>query len=275
MNKTKIPWCDWTWNPLTGCDAISEGCRHCYAEALSNRFGWTWGRSVFHSKRLTELKQAKPGDWVFVCSMGDFFHRTAKRAWQDAVIHEVVQHPELIFLFLTKRADAMKQYWSEYCAGSPYDLPSPRPMPQNVFLGVSAENQNMFDVRVSMLMEIPDVACRFVSVEPMLSHVRLGSQKPNWIIAGPETGQAARIPMQFDYSMDALRGECTCNGIPFFDKREGEQFVRQWPGYWRNAYDNCCHCENGRCVHPDYTQLGDCVWCPLFQKLSAEEYDDV
>ncbi len=35
MNKTKIDWCDMTWNPVTGC---LHGCEYCYAKGIINRF---------------------------------------------------------------------------------------------------------------------------------------------------------------------------------------------------------------------------------------------
>jgi len=272
MNKTKIPWCDWTWNPITGCSAASEGCLNCYARQMSERFGWQWGEAMFHTGRLSELKQAKPGDLVFVSSMGDFFHETVHSSWQDCVMHEVKNHPELTFLFLTKRASRMRDYFVSYVAGDPCVKRPPQVMPQNVWLGVTAENQVRAYERVPILLGIPDVAVRFVSIEPMLQEVRL-NPRLDWVIAGPENGPQSR---RFDpWWIESLLADCKAEGIPFFDKRNDPDVVRQFPGPHRFAYQNCCHYEQGACDHPQHRDLGDCVECPLFQKLAGEELEDL
>jgi len=269
MNKTKIPWCDWTWNPFTGCSAVSEGCVNCYARELSTRFSWPWGEATWHPKRLFELGQAKAGDLIFVCSMGDFFHHTAHDAWRDSVMHEIIEHPELTFLILTKRAELMREYFVRFRAPDMY-VTQGYDMPQNLWLGVTAENQTRANERIPVLLSIPDVAVTFASVEPMLGPVDLRGFMPrlDWVIAGPENGPKAR---NFDpWWIEKLCGEVVCAGSKFFDKREIPDVVREFPGH--AAYDNCCHAENGRCRHPENTQFRDCVECPLFQKLSDEEY---
>lgn len=69
MNRTKIPWADYRWNPIAGCSPVSAGCANCYAAAISKRFGFPWGKPVFHPERLDEPDKSKNPGRVFVCSM--------------------------------------------------------------------------------------------------------------------------------------------------------------------------------------------------------------
>jgi protein gp37 len=206
MNKTKIPWCDWTWNPIVGCSPASEGCAHCYAAAISKRFNLPWGRAWFVPERLDQpAKVRKPGR-VFVCSMGDFYHESVDDAWRTIVLNVIGQCPEHTFIILTKR---------------PERIPAGAPWFKNIWLGVTAENQARADERVRTLMArtcgIERPIVRFVSVEPMLGPVTFSGHtpKPDWVIAGPETGPKAR-PCDH-YAFEALAAESPC----FFDKRVG------------------------------------------------------
>ncbi len=36
-NKSNIEWTEMTWNPVTGCTKVSQGCKHCYAERMAKR----------------------------------------------------------------------------------------------------------------------------------------------------------------------------------------------------------------------------------------------
>ena len=81
MAQTTIEWCTTSWNPITGCTPISDGCQHCYAKRMALRLRGRYGypqddpfHVTFHPERLTEpLKWTKPR-LIFVCSMGDIFH---------------------------------------------------------------------------------------------------------------------------------------------------------------------------------------------------------
>jgi protein gp37 len=228
MNKTKIPWCDWTWNPIVGCSPASEGCANCYAAAISKRFHLPWGSAHFLPERLDQpAKVRKPGR-VFVCSMGDLFHESVPDDWIKQVFNAM--HPDILqpschtFQILTKRPQRMAEFFKRHTkAGGPIAW-------SNVWLGVTVENQARADERVPILLGIPS-AVRFVSVEPMLGPVDLASAAGvtywddpvagiHWVIAGPETGPKAR-PCQ-DAWINALAAESPC----FFDKRNPR---REWP----------------------------------------------
>lgn len=112
MNKTKIDWCDSTWNPVTGC---LHGCEYCYARGIANRFsshGDKWDdrkihvldekvyapeeeRSepypygfvpTLHRYRLNEYQNRKARN-IFVCSMADLFGDWVPDSW----IYEVFE----------------------------------------------------------------------------------------------------------------------------------------------------------------------------------------
>ena len=126
MNRTKIPWANWTWNPIVGCSPASAGCANCYAAAISKRFNLPWGSAHFAPERLDQpAKVRKPGR-VFVCSMADIGHETVKPEWREAVYAAMRGAPWHTFIILTKRPAALA------C-----DNP-----PENVWMGVSVERED-------------------------------------------------------------------------------------------------------------------------------------
>jgi len=168
--------------------------------------------------------------------MGDLFHDEVPDEFIDRIMAVVARAPNHIFLVLTKRPDRMLEYFADpnlsrrpeidlwRCtiaaswAQHYYDeIPETLwPLP-NLWLGVTAEDQQRANERVSLLLQIP-AAVRFVSVEPMLEAVDLSSWLPSidWVICGCETGPQAR-PMEVDWAR-SLRNECQEAGVPFFLK---------------------------------------------------------
>jgi protein gp37 len=191
MGKTSIEWATDTWSPITGCTPVSAGCKNCYAKRMAKRLAGRCGypeaphefRVTVHDDKMDEpLRWRKPRR-VFVCSMGDLFHEnvngtTIRRAWATMALC-----PQHRFLVLTKRPRSMcyemnalrgladSENWtlSQLC----------RPLP-NVWLGVTAENQEMADERIPVLLSIP-AAGHFVSYEPALGPVDFGPWlQPYW-----------------------------------------------------------------------------------------------
>ncbi|MCA9939952.1 MAG: DUF5131 family protein, partial [Anaerolineales bacterium] len=81
MAQSRIEWTQATWNPVTGCDKISPGCKHCYAERMSRRLQAMGNRNYAHGFQVTlhEHMLERPLSWhkpqlVFVNSMSDLFH---------------------------------------------------------------------------------------------------------------------------------------------------------------------------------------------------------
>ena len=245
MNQTRIEWADVTWNPITGCTPISEGCEHCYAARMAKRLAGRFGypkddpfRVTFHPDRLTEPLHWKKPRKIFVCSMGDLFHEDVKPDWIDRILSIIRRTPQHTYMVLTKRAVRMMHYM----------LAQWPPPPRNMWLGVTAENQRTANERIPLLLDTP-AALRFVSVEPMLSAVDLNERELlchtwrrgltigiylDWVICGAETGPGARS-MNYNWGRE-LHDQCQSVEIPFFFKKGngGEQppadlLVRQWP----------------------------------------------
>lgn len=248
---TKIEWADKTWNPITGCSRISDGCDNCYAERmakrLAGRFGYRKDKPfsiTAHVDKFNQPKSWKKPCRIFVCSMGDLFHPGVPDDRIDDVLSVTDEAPRHTYIFLTKRPKRMLKYFQE--RGFPGHS-------ENVWLGVTAENQRMADIRIPLLLQIP-ATVRFVSVEPMLEPVsvrhylslfgpkpppcreavehcgdckvygracRYGpiQQRPlEWILCGAETGSRRR-GMSLSWAT-ALRDQCIAAGTPFFFKKD-------------------------------------------------------
>lgn len=168
--NSKIEWTDHTWNPWRGCDKVSPGCDNCYMFRDAERYGLdasTVTRQGVLTFRAPLIRRGTPhggrkqhrrdykwadGDKVFVCSWSDFFHPAAD-AWRDEAWEIMRQRPGLIFQLLTKRP-------GKITSRLPADWGNGWP---NVWIGVTAENQEEADDRIPRLLSTPAVK-RFVSI---------------------------------------------------------------------------------------------------------------
>lgn len=211
MNRTKIEWCDYTWNPIVGCSPASVGCQNCYAAAISRRFKLPWGKPVFVPERLDQPRQAKTPGRVFVCSMSDIGHEEVEPMWRDQIYRAMAAAHWHTFIILTKRPAALA-----------IDMP-----PDNCWMGVTVCEQEEDSCTWGVLRyrRHKDDRVLFVSVEPMLEPVTFAhwDRKPDWVIAGPETGPKAR-PCEDEW-IDRLAAQSPC----FFDKRKRDGVRREWP----------------------------------------------
>ncbi len=249
---TKIGWTDQTWNPTTGCSRVSEGCRHCYAESLSLRNGWSrkpWTHNnapenvVLHPERLRKPYSWKTPSRVFVNSMSDLFHEQVPDAFIAQVFAVMADLPQHTFQVLTKRPERAATW--------------PGPWPANVWMGTSTENQRAADERIPHLLRTP-AAVRFISAEPLLGPLDIapylwatwinGRELPkptnwigldsnmymppyysarllpalDWVIVGGESG--AHIPSTPERHMDhgwarSIRDQCVAAGVAFWFKQ--------------------------------------------------------
>lgn len=215
MSKTKIEWTEYTWNPVTGCSKVSEGCRHCYAERMAKRLAGRCGypadepfRVTVHPERLEEPLGWRKPRRIFVCSMGDLFHDEVEPTTITDVIDVIRDCPQHTFVVLTKRPVRARRFT--------LDLP-------NLILGVSVEDQPTAEQRIPILLET-QAAGRGVSYEPALGPVDFSPYLPNldWVIAGGETGPGAR-PAHPDW-FRSVRDQCQAAKVPFFFKQWGEWF---------------------------------------------------
>ena len=321
--STKIPYVTDTNNPIAGCEHVSPGCDHCYAEIMAGRINQLnpvcskyklvirQDQTIISQKGNTtkvklsskwnggvsmELKDFKiPFHWkkprrVFLCSMGDLFYKEVPNEWIDRLMTVIAMNPQHIFMVLTKRPARMKEYiesrselW-DYIKDLAWDyaeLLDQKNMPkdwmfdtdyqpdgeggytkdpvliwegkwplQNLWLGVTAENQTMADARIPILLKTPAVK-RFVSYEPALGPVDFCkirkltgvgyvatnslagvswyedidtnqhdwySNKLDWIICGAESGPGHR-PMDEDWVM-RVKQDCVRFSVPFFFKQK-------------------------------------------------------
>ena len=253
MSKTRIEWADSTWNPVQDkikgkigrgyhCTKCSPGCDNCYAEAMNilRGNGLPFDNRATNFELVTKALEA-PIHWkkprrVFVQSMGDLFHEMVPFTLIDEVFKIMARCHQHTFMLLTKRPDMMLSYLKWLCGKIGPDI-SELVTPENVWWGVTAENQEMADKRIPVLLKIP-AKIRFVSVEPMLGPVDLkfseydhvqcvGSvgkcimqNKLDWVICGGESGPNAR-PMHPDWTR-SLRDQCQAAGVSFFFKQWGE-----------------------------------------------------
>ena len=190
MSTTSIEWCDKTWNPVRGCARVSEGCVNCYAERQAYRFSgpgqpyqglvqmasqgpkgtkrpkWT-GQIVCDHAKLEEPLHWKKPCMVFVNSMSDLFHEQIPHTFLAACFTTMAGCPQHTFQILTKRPEHMVQVMPLIWGIVNDDKPL-----ENVWLGVSVENQKAADQRIPLLLKTP-AAVRWLSVEPQLELIKL------------------------------------------------------------------------------------------------------
>lgn len=236
---SKIEWTDATWSPVTGCTPVSDGCHNCYARRMAYRLRGRFGypeddpfRVTLHEGRIKEPLGWRKPRRVFVCSMGDLFHPDVPFEFIAAVFRVMTKCTQHTFMILTKRPNQVKAFYLLSSGSAPWA----QKVCENIWVGVTAENQQAADERIPILLQIP-AAVRFVSVEPMLGPVNLEQPTPNaksvngvyppwmiqqldWIIVGGESGPNAR-PMHPDW-VRSLRDQCQAAGVPFFFKSWGE-----------------------------------------------------
>jgi protein gp37 len=210
---TTIEWTEQTWNPVTGCTKLSQGCKHCYAERLADRF---WGERPFtdvriHPERLHHpAKIARPTKF-FVNSMSDLFHEDVPAAFIREVFDAMAGCPRHVFQVLTKRGERLAQ------------LAPTLPWRPNIWMGVSVEDARVAS-RINDLRTVP-AHIRFLSLEPLIGPLPgLDLRDLHWVIVGGESGPGAR-PMKREWVRD-IRRQCRAAGVAFFFK--------QWGGVWKS-----------------------------------------
>ena len=255
--KTKIEWTEATWNCITGCSKVSQGCRFCYAEREWPRLAAPREKpNIYTGRDFTDVrchpeKLNIPLRWtkprrIFVNSMSDLFHEAVPDEFIHRVFGVMASAEQHIFQVLTKRPERMLAFVKSsnrpvetrfgWYFGGPFPL-------RNVWLGVSVEDQATADERIPVLLQTP-AAVRWISAEPLLGPVNLANLdagdgtfysartgehwdvdrsyrgnvgKLNWVVAGGESGPKAR-PSHSDW-FRGLRDQCQVAGVPFFMKQ--------------------------------------------------------
>jgi protein gp37 len=206
--STAIEWTDKTWNPTTGCNKVSPGCKHCYAEALTKRFRNHFPNGfefTLHPERLEEPKRWRKPSRVFVNSMSDLFHESMPLDFLQEVFRVMEECPKHVFQILTKRHGRLAELAPEL------------EWPENVWMGVSVENQDYVQ-RVDYLRRVP-AAVRFLSCEPLLGPLRLDLEGIHWVIVGGESGVGHR-PIEINWARQ-IREQTLTAEVAFFFKQWG------------------------------------------------------
>lgn len=213
MSTSKIEWTEKTWNPLTGCNKISPGCKHCYAERMAKRLkamGQANYRNGFEltlqPHTLEHPYQWKKPTTVFVNSMSDLFHKDVPLDYIQRVFHTMNSTPMHRYQVLTKRADRL------------LELSSRLNWTDNIWMGVSIENQD-YAYRGDALRQT-SAKVKFFSIEPLIGEIhQLDLTNIDWVIVGGESGPGAR-PMNPKW-VESIHAQCKEQDVAFFFKQWG------------------------------------------------------
>lgn len=197
-----------SWNPVTGCTAVSPGCQNCYARAIALRLrrqgapGYEGGFApALHPERLEQPKRRRQPAFYFADSMGDLFHAAVPDSFLDAVMAVMCETPWHTYMVLTKRAERLPVYF----AG--------RICPGNLWLGVTVEDRAHGLPRMALLRQV-ETPLRLVNMEPLLEDVgELDLSVVGWVRVGGESGPGAR-PMRREW-VARVRDQAVCAGVPF------------------------------------------------------------
>lgn len=304
--QTSIEWTDVTWNPVRGCSLVSAGCANCYAMKQAHRFSgagkpydgltelgpqgprWTGKIQLVEEVLDAPLHWKKPRR-IFVNSMSDLFHEDVPDAFIDRVFFTMFVARRHTYQILTKRPERMKAYLSSnetlkrfMVILSLFSMALPGSKLKvvehedgldgirmnNVWLGVSVEDQQTADERIPILLKTP-AAVRWVSAEPLLGPVSFrwakwdnwkdsqGNGRPvvdqhdglrmlDWVVVGGESGPGAR-PCDVDW-IRAIKNQCQAAGVPVFVKQlgsrpyavEGSRAAQEWSALGASAVMDDC-----------------------------------
>ncbi|MBE0680414.1 MAG: phage Gp37/Gp68 family protein [Anaerolineales bacterium] len=213
MAQSRIEWTESTWNPLTGCNKISPGCKHCYAERMAKRLHAMGQPNYANGFKLTMHPQAleKPLEWktpqvIFVNSMSDLFHKDVPLEFVQSVFDVMKRAHWHQFQVLTKRSERLME------------LSPQLEWTDNIWMGVSVENAD-YTFRIDHLRKT-GAKIKFLSVEPLLGPIpRMNLKGINWVIVGGESGPGAR-PLEREWVVD-IKNQCIRAKVPFFFKQWG------------------------------------------------------
>jgi protein gp37 len=208
-----IEWTEMTWNPVTGCVKISQGCKHCYAESMAKRLkamgAARYGdgfKPTLHDDLIDAPRKWRRPRLIFVNSMSDLFQDAVPDAFIRRVFETMRDCPQHTFQILTKRSDRLRQ------------LGASLPWSPNIWMGVSVENARVKG-RIADLGAVP-AHVRFISCEPLIGPLdNLDLDRIHWVIVGGESGPRART-MQPAW-VESIQRQCVRKGVAFFFKQWG------------------------------------------------------
>jgi protein gp37 len=211
--QSTIEWTEMTWNPVTGCTKVSEGCRHCYAERMALRLRAMGNRRyvngfdvTLHDDLVDLPRTLRQPRVIFVNSMSDLFHEDVPGEFIGRVFETMAACPQHTFQVLTKRSRRLKEMADRLS------------WPANVWMGVSIEDERVLN-RIDDLRQVP-AGVRFLSCEPLIGPLeKLPLDGINWVIVGGESGPGAR-PMKQEW-VESILKQCRRAKVAFFFKQWG------------------------------------------------------
>lgn len=216
MAQSSIEWTQMTWNPTTGCNKLSAGCKFCYAEVMTYRLQAMGDKKYKDGFEIRTHDSAVeiPYTWkkpktVFVNSMSDLFHKDVPLSFIKKVFNVMNNTPQHKYQVLTKRADVLAMYDAE---GELNWTP-------NIWMGVSVEDDRVME-RIDYLRNTK-AHTKFLSCEPLIGPLHnMNLSNIDWVIVGGESGHHAR-PVKFEWIYD-IRLQCYESGSAFFFKQWGK-----------------------------------------------------
>ncbi len=213
MAQSTIEWTEMTWNPTTGCTKVSQGCKHCYAEIMSQRLqamGVEKYKDAFevreHPDALTIPYTWKKSKIVFVNSMSDLFHEKISLSFIKKVFKVMNNNPQHVFQVLTKREKRLLELHTEL------------KWTHNIWMGVSVEDQRV-EHRIDFLRQT-NARTKFLSLEPLIGPLPdMNLTNIDWVIVGGESGHNPR-PMNPEWVID-IQDQCEKAEVAFFFKQWG------------------------------------------------------
>lgn len=214
MSKSKIEWTEETWNPITGCTPISEGCKNCYAKKMAKRLQAMGNKRyengflpTFHEELLEKPFHWKKPRMIFVNSMSDIFHEDIKDEDIEKIFKVMNLAKEHTFQVLTKRSERM------------VEISKKLTFTKNIWVGVTVENTKAFK-RIEDLLKI-NCYIKFLSCEPLLEDLKnLKLKGIDWVIVGGESGHSAR----------EIKKEWVENILKICREEKVSFFFKQWGG---------------------------------------------
>lgn len=210
---TGIEWTNATWNPTTGCNKVSPGCKNCYAESMSRRLQAMGQEKYRNGFKLTLQPDVLglPLKWkkskrIFVNSMSDLFHKDVPDSYIQKVFFVMRQAKQHQFQVLTKRSERLAE------------LDHKLKWTPHIWQGVSVDNAD-YACRIDHLRQT-GAHVKFLSIEPLLGPIPdLNLKGIDWVIVGGESGRGAR-PIRAEWARE-IRDQCLDAGVPFFFKQWG------------------------------------------------------
>ncbi len=230
QGKNGIGWCDYTWNPVTGC---KHGCPYCYARRIAKRFRENF-EPEFHANRLGEPAEVKKPSKIFVVSMGDLFGEWVPDEWIKQVLSEANWCSHHTFMFLTKNPQRYLEYSGVKLGAWPHGNEDRIAFPRNCWAGVSVtdfKSWTWLSCRIQHVL----APVKFVSFEPLCENVSKFinvhgiPDGVGWVIVGAQTGPGAVKPEP--RWVERIVEKCRTKKVPVFlkDNLNWPEKIQEFP----------------------------------------------